>query len=94
MKKRAWDALQLSCGRCGEEIPNPDPVVLCRCCGRIFCVRCVALLMIYSLEHEDRLAGAMRDRPDCIQTVFETIDRIENKTLRKSTPVPPREQRH
>ena len=94
MKKDELDVTQYGCGRCGGRIPDRDPVVVCGCCLRTYCVWCATALRAYCTVHDSQVRCAMSDKTPCVRTLFEVIDGIEKDALLRSVPVPPREQGH
>ena len=89
-------APQYGCARCSELIPDPEPPVVCNCCQSIYCLRCFTQLTDFIWKHEREVNEALRANPDrdCLEVLFEAIDRFMLEELLNSIPVPSRGKGH
>jgi hypothetical protein len=95
MKNIDVERVRIGCCRCSEAVPEGEKVAACVCCGRFYCVRCIAAAMLFCKESGERVDAALAESTGrCMEELFAVIDRILLEEELASLPVPPRDQGH
>jgi late competence protein required for DNA uptake (superfamily II DNA/RNA helicase) len=84
---------RIRCHKCSEMAPEGEPFVVCACCWRPYCLRCVVAARLYRKEHREKVEAALPEGKErCLEELFAAIDGILIEESRRSSLVPPRGQ--
>jgi hypothetical protein len=84
---------RIRCRSCSEMSPEGEPIVVCACCCRPYCLRCVVAARLYCKENREKVEAALPEgKGRCLEEVFAAIDGILVEEHRRPSPVRPRGQ--
>jgi hypothetical protein len=97
MKTLTIKPVQCGCCRCSRKVPEKEmPIVVCECCGRIYCLPCLEAAELYLRLSAERVSAALGSPKErlCLEELFAAIDKALQGELLECLPVPPREKGH